>query len=292
MLDLYQSQVLAFYDPLDHTYFAITDFRRRCRALGERGPRCRQSVVVHELTHALQDQRFGAGARDLALHEGHRRRARLPLPARRGGVAGDAGLDDGEGGTVARRHRRRTTSLVNRMIDGSAADKTHRPGRAALLRRVAEVPVPRRDEARRRRLPAAAAGRDRHDGRESAAIDARDPSSGRVLRARSTGRRRLRQIDAAPSRPDRRSPSSTSASFTGAFSSATRARAAGSTTAWWWRRTSTASRPCSPTRRGRTPSARAALPRRLRSVPARPRHRAAACAIDGACAWLRRRRRR
>src|SRR5438132_964076 len=31
------------------------------------GPAVDDSVEIHELTHALQDQRFGAGARDLAL---------------------------------------------------------------------------------------------------------------------------------------------------------------------------------------------------------------------------------
>lgn len=66
MLDLYQSQVLAFYDPLTHTYFALDQLPAGAPALIDNDI-LRQAVVIHELTHALQDQRFHAGARDLAL---------------------------------------------------------------------------------------------------------------------------------------------------------------------------------------------------------------------------------
>src|SRR5258707_144764 len=66
MLALYESQVLAFYDPLTHTYFAIDKLPPAVAGMGE-SDMLRESVVIHELTHALQDQRFRAGARDLAL---------------------------------------------------------------------------------------------------------------------------------------------------------------------------------------------------------------------------------
>ncbi len=66
LLDLYESQVLAFYDPMSHTYFAIRQMPPALAALGNVEV-LTQSVVVHELTHALQDQRVGASRRDLAL---------------------------------------------------------------------------------------------------------------------------------------------------------------------------------------------------------------------------------
>jgi len=68
MLDLYESQVLAFYDPLTHTYFAIDRLPTAAAGIAD-SEMLRQSVVIHELTHALQDQRFQAGARDLALQK-------------------------------------------------------------------------------------------------------------------------------------------------------------------------------------------------------------------------------
>ncbi len=68
MLDLYQSQVLAFYDPLTHTYFAIDQLPSAAAGIMD-SEALRESVAIHELTHALQDQRFHAGARDLALQK-------------------------------------------------------------------------------------------------------------------------------------------------------------------------------------------------------------------------------
>src|SRR4051812_5596927 len=68
MLALYESQVLAFYDPLTHTYFAIDKLPPAVAGMGD-SDMLRESVVIHELTHALQDQRFRAGARDLALQK-------------------------------------------------------------------------------------------------------------------------------------------------------------------------------------------------------------------------------
>lgn len=58
LLDLYESQVLAFYDPLAHKYFKINN-----PAGSVSVPGFEQIVAVHELTHALQDQHFDAGSR-------------------------------------------------------------------------------------------------------------------------------------------------------------------------------------------------------------------------------------
>lgn len=66
MLDLYDAQVLAFYDPASHTYFAIKQLPAALTSLGG-AEALKQSVVMHELTHALQDQRFSASKRDLEL---------------------------------------------------------------------------------------------------------------------------------------------------------------------------------------------------------------------------------
>src|SRR5258708_3240841 len=68
MLDLYQSQVLAFYDPLTHTYYAIDQLPPAAAGLMD-GDMLRESVAIHELTHALQDQRFRLGVRDQALQK-------------------------------------------------------------------------------------------------------------------------------------------------------------------------------------------------------------------------------
>ena len=66
LLDLYEAQVLAFYDPVSHTYYAITEMPPALAAMGN-SDALTKSVVVHELVHALQDQRFEASPRDLAL---------------------------------------------------------------------------------------------------------------------------------------------------------------------------------------------------------------------------------
>ena len=66
MLKLYETQVLAFYDPLSHTYYSLRDSGPQAKDLGEAGTMA-DAVEIHELTHALQDQRFDAGTRDLAL---------------------------------------------------------------------------------------------------------------------------------------------------------------------------------------------------------------------------------
>jgi len=66
MFELYDSQVLAFYDPITHTYFAIRQLPAALAGISDSSA-LRESVVIHELTHALQDQRFDATRRDRAL---------------------------------------------------------------------------------------------------------------------------------------------------------------------------------------------------------------------------------
>lgn len=68
MLDLYQSQVLAFYDPLTHTYYAIDQLPPAAAGMMD-GEIMRESVAIHELTHAMQDQRFHLGVRDRELQK-------------------------------------------------------------------------------------------------------------------------------------------------------------------------------------------------------------------------------
>jgi len=66
LISLYESQVLAFYDAQTHTYYAIRQLPLAARELDGAGM-LEETVVVHELTHALQDQLFGIGAKDYAL---------------------------------------------------------------------------------------------------------------------------------------------------------------------------------------------------------------------------------
>ena len=66
--DLLQQQVLAYYDPLTNTYYAIRGVPPGM-PIDSRTGIMRDAVAVHELTHALQDQRFAIGARDLALRD-------------------------------------------------------------------------------------------------------------------------------------------------------------------------------------------------------------------------------
>ena len=67
LIDLYDSQVLAFYDPLDHVYYSIDELPKAMEKSGFDPSMMREMVEIHELTHALQDQRFGAGAREATL---------------------------------------------------------------------------------------------------------------------------------------------------------------------------------------------------------------------------------
>lgn len=63
LLDLYESQVLAFYDPESHIYYAFDELPEQVPRL----PMLAELVDVHELTHALQDQLFDAGAKMRAV---------------------------------------------------------------------------------------------------------------------------------------------------------------------------------------------------------------------------------
>ncbi len=69
LLALYESQVLAFYDPHSHTYYAI----RQLPSLPDGAKRVvdpellEETVMVHELTHALQDQHFALAGKEKAM---------------------------------------------------------------------------------------------------------------------------------------------------------------------------------------------------------------------------------
>lgn len=69
LLALYESQVLAFYDPHSHTYYSIRQlpkFPAEVAKLAD--PKViEETVMVHELMHALQDQVFGLAAKEKAL---------------------------------------------------------------------------------------------------------------------------------------------------------------------------------------------------------------------------------
>jgi hypothetical protein len=66
LFDLLQSQVLAFYDPLTHVYYSIRQLPDVTKGLVDPSILV-DSVMIHELTHALQDQRFNIGRTDLDL---------------------------------------------------------------------------------------------------------------------------------------------------------------------------------------------------------------------------------
>jgi hypothetical protein len=66
MITLLQGQVLAFYDPLSHTYYSLDVLPDAAKPLGN-AELLESSVVLHELTHALQDQHFDVGTRDYAM---------------------------------------------------------------------------------------------------------------------------------------------------------------------------------------------------------------------------------
>ena len=66
LLGLYESQVLAYYDPAARTYYSIRQPPPAMTGLPE-GMNAEEGVVVHELMHALQDQHFAIGVRDRAL---------------------------------------------------------------------------------------------------------------------------------------------------------------------------------------------------------------------------------
>jgi len=69
MLALYESQVLAYYDPLTHVYYSISGLPSAISLAGNANQMHDfvESIRLHELTHALQDQRFHVGDRDRTL---------------------------------------------------------------------------------------------------------------------------------------------------------------------------------------------------------------------------------
>ena len=66
MLELYNAQVLAYYDPATKTFYSVRQLPDALKQLPP-GFAPEEAVIVHELTHALQDQRFAIGKRDYAL---------------------------------------------------------------------------------------------------------------------------------------------------------------------------------------------------------------------------------
>lgn len=66
LLDLYEAQVLAFYDPVEHVYYAIDKPPTGAEDLAGL---LQGAVSVHELTHALQDQVFDAGEKLASLKD-------------------------------------------------------------------------------------------------------------------------------------------------------------------------------------------------------------------------------
>jgi hypothetical protein len=69
LLDLYESQVLAFYDPHSHTYYSIRELPKLPPSAAKvADPKLlEETVMVHELVHALQDQHFSLGPQEKAL---------------------------------------------------------------------------------------------------------------------------------------------------------------------------------------------------------------------------------
>lgn len=69
LLELYESQVLAFYDAQSHTYYSIKQLPKLPEQAAKLAdPKMlEEMVMVHELTHALQDQHFKLGDKEKAL---------------------------------------------------------------------------------------------------------------------------------------------------------------------------------------------------------------------------------
>ena len=69
LLSLYESQVLAFYDPYSHTYYSIKQLPKLPpEAAKIADPEMlEETVMIHELTHALQDQHFSLAKREKTL---------------------------------------------------------------------------------------------------------------------------------------------------------------------------------------------------------------------------------
>lgn len=65
LIKLYESQVLAYYDPPSKTFYTVRELPDVVQGL----PQLNEGIAIHELTHALQDQHFKIGAKDLALRD-------------------------------------------------------------------------------------------------------------------------------------------------------------------------------------------------------------------------------
>ena len=68
LFTLYESQVLAFYDPHSHTYYSIRQLPKLQAEMAKMvdPEMLEETVMVHELTHALQDQHFSLAAKEKA----------------------------------------------------------------------------------------------------------------------------------------------------------------------------------------------------------------------------------
>ena len=69
LVDLYQAQVLAYYDPHGRTYYSINQLPEAIARMEGMVEILEEGVVVHELTHALQDQYFKLGEKTQALRK-------------------------------------------------------------------------------------------------------------------------------------------------------------------------------------------------------------------------------
>ena len=69
LLELYEAQVLAFYDPQAHTYYSIRQLPKLPEGAAQLvDPKTlEETVMVHELMHAMQDQHFSLASREKAL---------------------------------------------------------------------------------------------------------------------------------------------------------------------------------------------------------------------------------
>lgn len=68
LMALYESQVLAYYDPPSKTFYTVKQLPDALKDSPMAGA-LDAGVAVHELTHALQDQHFHIGEKDLALRD-------------------------------------------------------------------------------------------------------------------------------------------------------------------------------------------------------------------------------
>ena len=68
LLALYEAQVLAFYDPYSHTYYSIKQLPKLSGDMAKMvdPEMLEETVMVHELTHALQDQHFALEKKEKA----------------------------------------------------------------------------------------------------------------------------------------------------------------------------------------------------------------------------------